>query len=102
MDEALPLLAGLLGIRPRPRSRFELGPQRQKQRTLEVLIEQLAGLARARPVLELYEDDTGSTPRPWSCPTCCPARAQPAGAGGAHRPTRASVVRMNGTGEAAI
>jgi predicted ATPase len=31
-------------------------PQRQKQRTLEVLIEQLAGLARERPVLTLYED----------------------------------------------
>jgi predicted ATPase len=33
-----------------------LSPQRQRQRTLEVLIEQLAGLARERPVLELYED----------------------------------------------
>ena len=33
-----------------------LSPQRQKQRTFEVLIEQLAGLARERPVLQLYED----------------------------------------------
>jgi predicted ATPase len=35
---------------------LNLTPQRQKQRTLEVLIEQLVSLARARPVLELYED----------------------------------------------
>jgi predicted ATPase len=35
---------------------LNLSPQRQKQRTLEVLIEQLAGLARERPVLVLYED----------------------------------------------
>ena len=35
---------------------LNLSPQRQKQRTLEILIEQLAGLARDQPVLELYED----------------------------------------------
>jgi class 3 adenylate cyclase/predicted ATPase len=56
-DEALPLLAALLGIPASERDPpLNLSPQRQKQRTLEVLIEQLAGLARARPVLELYED----------------------------------------------
>ena len=58
LDEAVPLIGALLGIAtddryaPPP----NLSPQRQKQRTLEVLIEQLAGLARERPVLELYED----------------------------------------------
>jgi class 3 adenylate cyclase/predicted ATPase len=57
LEEALPLLGALLGLPadahyPVP----NLSPQRQKQRTLEVLIEQLAGLAQGRPVLELYED----------------------------------------------
>ena len=35
---------------------LNFSPQRQKQRTFEVLLEQLAGLARDQPVLELYED----------------------------------------------
>ncbi len=57
LDEALPLLAALLGIPIGDRyPPLNLSPQRQKQRTLEVLIEQLAGLARQRPVVELYED----------------------------------------------
>ncbi len=57
LDEAVPLMAALLGIATGDRHpALNLGPQRQKQRTLEVLIEQLAGLARTRPVLELYED----------------------------------------------
>ena len=57
VGEAVPLLAALLGIPVGERyPALNLTPQRQKQRTLEVLIEQLAGLARARPVLELYED----------------------------------------------
>jgi class 3 adenylate cyclase len=57
LDEALPLLAALLGIPAGERDPpLSLSPQRQKQRSLEILIEQLAGLARARPVLELYED----------------------------------------------
>jgi len=57
LDEALPLLAALLGIPTGDRyPALNLSPQRQKQRTLEVLIAQLAGLARERPVLELYED----------------------------------------------
>ena len=56
LDEVLPLLAALLGIPAGERDPLNLSPQRQKQRTLEVLIGQLAGLASARPVLELYED----------------------------------------------
>ena len=35
---------------------LDLTPQRQKQRTLEVLVDQLAGLAAAQPVLLAYED----------------------------------------------
>ena len=57
LDEAVPLIGGLLGVPFDGRyAALKLGPQRQKQRTLEVLIEQLAGLARTQPVLELYED----------------------------------------------
>jgi predicted ATPase len=51
------LFGALLGVATDERYRApNLSPQRQKQRTFEVLIEQLAGLARKRPVLQLYED----------------------------------------------
>ncbi len=56
LDEAVPLLAVLLGIPAGHYPNLNLSPQRQKQRTIEILIDQLAGLARERPVLELYED----------------------------------------------
>ena len=56
LDEAVPLLAALLGIPADDSPPLSLTPQRQKQRTLEVLLEQLEGLARDRPVLEVYED----------------------------------------------
>jgi class 3 adenylate cyclase/predicted ATPase len=57
LDDAVPLIEALLGLPTDGRDAcLNLTPQRQKQRTLEILIEQLAGLARDRPVLELYED----------------------------------------------
>ena len=57
LDEAAPLVGALLGVPTDERyPALNLSPQRQKQRTFEVLIEQLAGLARERPVLQLYED----------------------------------------------
>ena len=57
LDETVPLLAALLSIPVGDRDPgLNLNPQRQKQRTLEVLVEQLEGLASDRPVLELYED----------------------------------------------
>jgi class 3 adenylate cyclase/predicted ATPase len=57
LDEAAPLVGALLGVPTDERYRgLNLSPQRQKQRTFEILIEQLAGLARERPVLQLYED----------------------------------------------
>jgi predicted ATPase/class 3 adenylate cyclase len=57
LDEAVPLLGALLSVPTQGRyPPLNLSPERQKQRTLEVLIEQLAGLARDRPVLESYED----------------------------------------------
>jgi class 3 adenylate cyclase/predicted ATPase len=57
LDEAAPLVGALLGVPTDERYRApNLSPQRQKQRTFEVLIEQLAGLSRERPVLQAYED----------------------------------------------
>ena len=57
LDEVVPLIGALLGVSTGERyPAADLSRQRQKQRTLEVLVEQLAGLARERPVLELYED----------------------------------------------
>ena len=54
---AVPLVAELLGLpagdrHPPP----DPSPQRRKARTLEVLLDQLAGLAARRPVLALLED----------------------------------------------
>jgi predicted ATPase len=57
LDEAVPLIGALLGIPTETRyPALNFSPQRQKQRTFEVLFEQLAGLARDQPVLDLYED----------------------------------------------
>jgi class 3 adenylate cyclase/predicted ATPase len=57
LEEAVPLLAALLGIAAGDRyPALNLSPQRRKQRTLEALLEQLEGLARKKPVLTLYED----------------------------------------------
>ena len=57
LAEAVPLIADVLGIAageryPPP----NLSPQRKVQRTLEVLVEQVEGLASGQPVLALYED----------------------------------------------
>jgi predicted ATPase/class 3 adenylate cyclase len=56
-DEAAALIAGLLSVSggeryPPP----NLSPQRRKQRTLEALVAQLAGLAGERPLLVVFED----------------------------------------------
>jgi class 3 adenylate cyclase len=57
LDEVVPLIGALLNIPTEERyPALNLSPQRQKQRTLELLVEQLTGLAQDRPVLELYED----------------------------------------------
>ena len=57
LDEAVPLTAALLGIPAGERYALpEMTPQRQKQRTLEVLIDQLEGLAAEQPVLVVHED----------------------------------------------
>jgi predicted ATPase len=56
-EEVVPLLAALLAIPtdmryPAP----TLTPEVQKRRTLQALVDQLAGLAAQQPVLALYED----------------------------------------------
>jgi class 3 adenylate cyclase len=57
LHEAVPLVAALLSIPTGERyPPLELSPQRQKQRTLEVLLDQLSGLAAKQPVLAVYED----------------------------------------------
>ncbi|MDK1491884.1 AAA family ATPase [Sinorhizobium sp. 7-81] len=55
--DAAPLLAALLSVPADGRYLpLELSPHRQKKRTLEVLVDQLIGLAARRPVLAVYED----------------------------------------------
>ncbi|WP_439364696.1 AAA family ATPase [Bradyrhizobium sp. DASA03005] len=52
-----PLLAALLSLEAGARyPPLDLSPHRQKERTLEVLVDQVLGLATRRPVLALYED----------------------------------------------
>jgi len=55
--DAAPLLAALLSISADGRYQpLELSPHRQKKRTLDVLVDQLIGLAAHQPVLAVYED----------------------------------------------
>jgi tetratricopeptide (TPR) repeat protein len=57
LHEVVPLLAALLGVPTGERyPTLGLTPEAQKRRTLETLIDQLAGLAAQQPVLALYED----------------------------------------------
>ncbi|WFU20255.1 adenylate/guanylate cyclase domain-containing protein [Bradyrhizobium sp. CB3481] len=52
-----PLLAALLSLDTNARyPPLDMSPHRQKERTLEELVDQVLGLARRRPVLALYED----------------------------------------------
>ena len=53
----VPLLAALLGVPTGDRyPPLTLTPDTQKRRTLQALVDQLAGLAAQQPVLSLYED----------------------------------------------
>jgi predicted ATPase/class 3 adenylate cyclase len=55
--EAAPLIAAMLSISAGTRwPPLNITPQRQKEKTLEVLVRQLAGLAASRPVLMAFED----------------------------------------------
>jgi class 3 adenylate cyclase/predicted ATPase len=56
-NEAIPLIAALLSIPADERHPLpELTPQRQKDRTLTALVDQLVGLASQQPVLFVFED----------------------------------------------
>ena len=56
-SEAAPLIAALLSIPPEGRyPPLTAAPQRQKEATIDVLVEQVAGLARRQPVLCVFED----------------------------------------------
>ena len=57
LDEAVPLLATLLGVPTGQRyPTLALTPEIQKRRTLQALVDQLAALAAQQPVLAQYED----------------------------------------------
>ena len=57
LDRAVPLVAAALGIPMAAHDSFrDLTPQRQKQLTLETVIDQLDGLAADKPLLLVYED----------------------------------------------
>ena len=56
-DEDLALLAHLLSLPvPERHPLSSFSPQRKKERTLEALLRQLAGLSRQLPVVEVFED----------------------------------------------
>src|SRR3984893_13239444 len=56
MKHATALLADLLSIAGDRYPALQLDPQRRKEKTLEALLAQLAGLAAERPVLMVFED----------------------------------------------
>jgi predicted ATPase len=57
VPEAAALLARLLSLEPGERyPPLDMSPHRLKERTLEVLVDQLLGLASRQPVLAIYED----------------------------------------------
>ena len=57
IDEAVPLIAALLGIPTGARyPALELTPERQKQRTLEALLDRIERSATEQPVLVVHED----------------------------------------------
>src|SRR3954453_10109608 len=63
VGEAAPLVAALLGIEAGDRYPVpDLTPQQRGARTLAVLVDQLLGLARRRPVLMVLEDAHWSDP----------------------------------------
>src|SRR5262245_60357486 len=59
----VPLIAALLSIPLGDRyPPLDLTPQRQKEKTIEALVDQLLGLAHRQPVLLLFEDAHWSDP----------------------------------------
>jgi class 3 adenylate cyclase len=61
--DVAPLVAALLSIPTGDRyPPLDLSPQRQKEKTLDALADQLSGLARRQPVLLIFEDAHWSDP----------------------------------------
>jgi class 3 adenylate cyclase/tetratricopeptide (TPR) repeat protein len=57
LDEVVPLIAALLGVPTGERyPALTLTPEVQKRRTLQALVDQVAGLAAEQPVLALFKD----------------------------------------------
>ena len=57
LDEVVPLIAALLGVPTGERyPALTLTPEVQKRRTLQALVDQVAGLATEQPVLALFKD----------------------------------------------
>lgn len=57
VNAVVPLLAALLSLETDGRyPPLDMSPHRQKERTLEALVDQVLGLATRRPILALYED----------------------------------------------
>ncbi|HEX6313263.1 MAG TPA: adenylate/guanylate cyclase domain-containing protein, partial [Gemmatimonadaceae bacterium] len=56
LAEAKPLMAAMLSLPAHRYAPLHLSPQKQKERTLEVLAGQVEALARRTPVLMLFED----------------------------------------------
>jgi class 3 adenylate cyclase/predicted ATPase len=57
LDEVVPLIAALLGVPTGERyPALTLTPEMQKWRTLQALVDQVAGLSAEQPVLALFED----------------------------------------------
>ena len=57
LDEVVPLIAALLGVPTGARyPALTLTPEVQKRRTLQALVDQVAGLAAEQPVLALFKD----------------------------------------------
>jgi tetratricopeptide (TPR) repeat protein len=57
LDEVVPLIAALLGVSISERyPALTLTPEVQKRRTLQALVDQVAGLATEQPVLALFKD----------------------------------------------
>ncbi len=63
LPEAVPLLADLLSIPTGDRyPTLNVTPQERKEKTLQALLTQVAGLARQQPVLTVFEDVHWSDP----------------------------------------
>jgi len=63
LSEAAPLLADLLSIPTGERYRpLDLGPQERKEKTLQILVAQIEGMAARQPVAIIFEDVHWSDP----------------------------------------